>query len=337
MTMRRLACVAAALVAVGCADVVGPPAATDHGSLFDDLWHQFDLHYSYFTVARVNWESLGAYYRPIAVSAANDVQFARVLGAMLAELKDMHVSLSAGPVGTMGYISRFDTTATYFSEVVTLGRYVRIPTSTPNGHIQYGLASDSIGYARIPAFDGGNWSGEMDDAIRGMPGIRALIIDVRDNPGGDYVLAAALAGRFTTQRRVYGYTRRRNGPRHDDFTDFSEETIAPAGTHFGGRVLVLANRHSFSSAEDFVLAMRSIPGVVIVGDTTAGATGGPIVRELANGWTYQLSEWIEYTPDRVPFESIGLAPTIFARTTADQSSRGVDAVVERAMEVARQP
>jgi C-terminal processing protease CtpA/Prc len=97
---------------------------------------------------------------------------------------------------------------------------------------------------------------------------------------------------------------------------------------------VLANRHSFSSAEDFVLAMRSIPGVVIVGDTTAGATGGPIVRELANGWTYQLSEWIEYTPDRVPFESIGLAPTIVARTTADDASRGVDAVVERAMAVA---
>jgi C-terminal processing protease CtpA/Prc len=76
---------------------------------------------------------------------------------------------------------------------------------------------------------------------------------------------------------------------------------------------------------------------MIVGDTTAGATGGPIIRELANGWTYQLSEWIEYTSDRVPFESVGLAPTIVARTTADESARGVDAVLERAMELARQP
>ena len=120
MKARRLAWMAAAFVAVGCADVVGPSAATDHASLFDDLWHQFDLHYSYFTVTRVNWDSLGAYYRPIAASAPNDVQFARVLGAMLAELKDMHVSLSAGPAGTMRYISRFDTTATYFSDVATL-------------------------------------------------------------------------------------------------------------------------------------------------------------------------------------------------------------------------
>jgi hypothetical protein len=179
-------------VSSGCADVVAA-GGTDHGSLFDDLWHQFDLHYSYFTVTRVNWDSLGAYYRPIAVSAPNDVQFARVLGAMLAELKDMHVSLSAGPAGTMRYISRFDTTATYFSDAVTLGRYVRIPSSTPSGHIQYGLATDSIGYARIPTFDGGNWSGEMDDAIRAWLQ-RALIIDVRDNPG-DYA-GRRLAGRL---------------------------------------------------------------------------------------------------------------------------------------------
>ena len=31
------------------------------------------LHYSYFAVAQVNWDSLGAHYRPIAVSAPNDV------------------------------------------------------------------------------------------------------------------------------------------------------------------------------------------------------------------------------------------------------------------------
>ena len=337
MRARRLVSLVVALFTVGCADsLVGPSAATDYGSLFDDLWHQFDLHYSYFEIDKVNWDSLGAYYRPIAVSAPNDPQFARVLGAMLAELKDMHVSLSPGRTGaTMRYVSRADTAATYFNQAMTLGRYVPSPATTPTGHIRFGLASDSVGYARIANFDGGNWSSDMDAVIRGMPGMRTLIIDVRDNPGGNYVLAADLAGRFTDQRRVYGYTRRRNGPRHDDFTPFSEEIIEPSGTRFAGRVVVLANRHSFSSAEDFVLAMRSIPGVMIVGDTTAGATGGPIVRELANGWTYELSEWIEYTPDKVPFESVGLAPTVVARTTSDQAAHGVDAVLERAMQLAR--
>jgi C-terminal processing protease CtpA/Prc len=337
MKLRRFGGIALALVGIACADVVGPAAATDYGSLFDDLWRQFDLHYSYFAIANVNWDSVGAYYRPIAVSAPNDYQFSRVLGTMLAQLKDMHVSLSPGKAGnTMRYVSRFDTTSTFFNQTQTLSRYVRIPASTTSGNIQFGLTADSVGYARIASFDGGDWARDIDAAIQGMPTMRALIIDVRDNPGGNYVLAAAIAGRFTDQRRVYGYTRRRNGPQHDDFTGYHEETIQPAGTHYAGRVVVLANRHSCSSAEDFVLAMRSIPGVMTVGDTTAGASGGPIVRELANGWTYELSEWIEYTPEKTTFEAVGLAPMVYARTTADQAARGVDGVLETALQLARQ-
>ena len=107
-----------------------------------------------------------------------------------------------------------------------------------------------------------------------LPGFRALVVDVRDNPGGNYVLAAAIAGRFADRSRTFGYIRRRNGPHHDDFTGYIGETVEPSGVHFGGRTFVLTNRRSFSSAEDFVLAMRSITGVMVVGDTTGGATGG---------------------------------------------------------------
>ncbi len=339
MRLRRIAAVAAAaLLAAACSEsLVGPTATTDYGSMFDDLWHQFDLHYSYFALAGVNWDSLGKHYRPLAVSASDDHHFARVLASMLAELKDMHVSLTPGSAAnTMRYVSRYDTSATFFDQAVTLSLYVSGAHVTSDGQVQYGLAADSIGYARIANFAGGS-AGDMDAVIHGLPGIRALIIDVRDNPGGNYVLAADMARRFVDQRRVYGYVRRRNGPRHGDFTDYIEETVEPGGEHFGGRVLVLANRHSFSSAEDFVLAMRTVPGVTIVGDTTGGASGGPIVRELANGWTYELSEWIEYTPAKATFEAIGLAPTIVVKGTAADQSHGIDPVLARAVQLAKQP
>jgi C-terminal processing protease CtpA/Prc len=80
--------------------------------------------------------------------------------------------------------------------------------------------------------------------------------------------------------------------------------------------------------------MRSIPGVTVVGDTTAGASGGPIVRELANGWTYQLSEWIEYTTAYATFEDVGLAPDIVVKASAADMSRGSDPVLERALALA---
>ena len=86
-------------------------------------------------------------------------------------------------------------------------------------------------------------------------------------------------------------------------------------------VYVLSNRHDFSSAEDFILAMRGTGSATIVGDTTAGVTGGPIVRELANGWTYELSQWIEYTADKKAFEGVGIAPDVVVKSNAADGSR----------------
>lgn len=331
--------VAAACLAGACSDtLVGAPAATDYGSLFDDVWRQVDLHYSYFDLARVDWNGVGAQYRPLAVSAPNDGDFARVLARMLAELKDVHVSITPGdPGSTMRYLSKFDTTATYFNASAVFGQYVPAAQITPSGHIRFGRIANSVGYVRIARFDGDGWASDIDFAIQRLPGMRALIIDVRDNPGGNYVLAAAIAGRFADKSRLFGYIRRRNGARHDDFTGYISENVVPAGTHFAGRAFVLTNRRSFSSAEDFALAMRAIPGVMIVGDTTGGATGGPIVRELANGWTYQISEWIEYTPDRLAFEGVGLAPTVYVKASPIDSTHGTDAVLERTLRLALRP
>ena len=163
----------------------------------------------------------------------------------------------------------------------------------------------------------------------------SLIVDVRDNGGGQYKLAASIAGRFADRTRTFGYVRYRNGPGHGDFTNYIAETVSPAGPRqFTGSVYVLTNRRDFSSAEDFVLAMRVLPTVTVVGDTTGGASGGPIVRELPNGWTYQLSEWIEYTPDREMFEGVGLAPKVVVKATRTDSDRSIDASLSRAITLA---
>jgi C-terminal processing protease CtpA/Prc len=81
--------------------------------------------------------------------------------------------------------------------------------------------------------------------------------------------------------------------------------------------------------------MRAIPKVTVIGDTTAGASGGPIPRELANGWSYELSEWIEYLPSKQMFEGIGLAPDVFVRATAWDVANGKDGAIERALALAK--
>jgi C-terminal processing protease CtpA/Prc len=302
------------------------------------VWRAVDLHYSFFQLKKVNWDSVGAHYRPLALAASADREFAVVLSQMLRELKDVHVSITpTGTAGTTRYMAASDTARTYFAWDLVSRRYVPASRTTPGGHVRYGTTAANVGYLRIATFMGGPWESEVDDALERLSadGATSVIVDVRDNAGGQYKLAASIAGRFADRTRTFGYVRYRNGRGHGDFTNYIAETVSPTGPRqFNGRVYVLTNRRSLSSAEDFVLAMRTFPTVTVVGDTTAGASGGPIVRELPNGWTYQLSEWIEYTATRQMFEGVGLPPDIVVKATLAERNRDVDAALERAIALA---
>lgn len=333
MKLKALIGTAIAVASIGCSDaLVGPAPSTDHGALFDEIWKEFDLHYSFFQLKNVDWNAIGAKYRPQALAATTESDFATVVSNMLAELHDPHVSLTtSGPGSTMRYVSVYDTAAMYYSRPATMRKYVTGATTTSGGHIEYGRLSDNVGYASISSFMGDGWDGEMDEVLDRLAGVTSMVIDIRGNLGGNRNLAIDIAGRFANQTQTFGYIRLRNGTGHGDFTDYLPSQVSPKGHRFAGHVYVLTNRRDFSSAEDFVLAMRGTGNATVVGDTTAGVTGGPLARELANGWTYELSQWIEYTKDKQPFEGIGLAPDVVVKSNATALAASSDPSLERAV------
>jgi hypothetical protein len=333
---RLLSACALAILCSCDGSLIGAPAASDRVSVFDDLWHQVDLHYSFFALKGINWDSLGAVYRPRAANATTDAALADVLSRMLAELADVHVSLTPTGSTTLRYVARFEIAPTFFDASRVFRRYVTASTAPSAGHVRFGRIAPEVGYISVPSFLGSGWANEMDSAIAALAGVTSMIVDVRDNGGGNQPLAIDVAGRFADRSRTFGYVRRRNGPAHTDFTDYAPQTITPSGpAQFTRPVYVLANRKSASSAEDFVQAMRALPNVRIVGDSTAGAAGGPIVRELPNGWTYQLSSWIEYGLDRTPFEGVGLVPDVLVKASATDAQRDADPALERALALAK--
>jgi hypothetical protein len=327
-----VALVCATTVACNSADLVGTEPSRDYGSMFDDMWSQFDLHYSDFGLKGIDWDSVGAHYRPLAVAATSDAQFASVLGQTVSQLHDLHVSVTAGKI-----LYRFHSPyegSTAINESAIFGRYVSSSFTTSGGHISAGLVAPRIGYARIASFVGDDWSAEMDAVLARLGPLDAMIVDVRDNAGGNKTTATNVAGRFADRERTIGYVRLRDGARHDQFSDDIVETVKPQGAaHHAGRVILLTNRGCMSAAEDFTLAMHSLPSATIVGDTTVGASGGPLVRELANGWTYQLSQWIAYTADHKTFEGVGLPPDIYVKGSSSISA--TDAILERAIQLAK--
>jgi Periplasmic protease len=326
----RLLFVGAVAAACGCASwVVGPDKTSDRGRIFDALWTDFDIHYPFFEMKGVNWDSLGNVYRPRATRARSNYELYEVLGELLGHLWDPHVSMSRDGK-TMNYPSPMYTT--YFSEQVVFGRYVPENRTTRTGGMRYGRIGADIGYVWIPSFDNDGWGGEIDRVLADIGGVRGLIVDVRDNGGGAPDNALSIVERFADRKRTWGYVRFRNGPEHSDFTSYIAQTVAPGGSmHYAGPVVVLTNRAVYSAAEEFVLAMSALPQVTTMGDVTGGASAAPAVRELPNGWTYQMSTWIEYTLDQRPFEGEGLAPDILVRPKSWDPRRGIDEMLDAAV------
>jgi len=342
MKPRSMFVLLALPAAFACTDpsLTANHAAPTNAEVFDAFWNEFDLRYSFFEVKGVNWDSMRVVHRPRAIAAENDAALARVLGTMIAALQDRHVMLTTAGTSAMTFLSKIDSVLPRnpFDAQMIDRKYLQAKRVTTGGHIQFGFVTPTIGYLRIPAFDGGGWSGEVDEALASLAGAQSMIVDVRGNRGGSHTTAIEAAGRFASSPVLYSYTKIRNGPTHSDFTPLSPQVLNPAGpAQFRGPVVVLTNRIVYSSAEDFVLAMRALPTVTTMGDSTGGASGRPMTRELPNGWTYSLSTWVEYTRDRRVFENIGLAPDVYVPTSWSELQRGVDAVMDRAIATVKKP
>jgi len=333
---RRFLLGVVTLFATACADpTLVAPADRSYAAMFDQLWHETDLTYSMFAVKRVNWDSVGAVYRPRALAAQSDFAFARVLSDMLSSLHDRHVSLTPGRGAMpMAYQAPSDFLPLDFDSTLIERTYLtRRLSAAAVPHLDAGWLTPTLGYIRIPNFVGSGWDGELDAALDSLQGARQLVVDLRCNPGGNYELALDLAGRFTEQSTAFGFVRIRNGPKHDDLTDPIAETLRPAGRRkFTGTVYLLTNRRVYSSAENFALALHQLPNVSTVGDTTGGSSGRPVTRDLANGWTYELSTWIEYTNDHQVVEDHGVAPNIFVPRGSAVGKR--DVVLDRVLQLA---
>jgi C-terminal processing protease CtpA/Prc len=185
----------------------------------------------------------------------------------------------------------------------------------------------------------GSWKTPLtDDVLDGMldrareaPG---LIIDVRTNAGGSDALALGFAGRFTRKPFAASYVRINTDPRVTGVEMPLARTINPRGLwQFTRPVVVISGRGGFSATESFVAAMRTLPQVTVIGDTTGGASGNPASFALGSGWQFTVPRWMEYGPDREPIEWRGVAPHLALSWESVQYDRQRDPLIDAAVGV----
>ena len=214
----------------------------------------------------------------------------QVCSDMLSELKDGHVNLSAW-FDTYYYTNWWSDYPQNYNERLVEQYYLGFDCQKLGG-VKYAILPQNIGYISYPSFQYGLGESNLDAILSAFKTCTGIIIDVRDNGGGNLTYSENLASRFLTERTLAGYFVTKTGPGHDDFAKPDPYYYAPpAAPHlvWTKPVAVLTNRSTFSAANNFVAVMRYLPNAIIVGARTGGGSGMPINMELPCGWNMRMS------------------------------------------------
>lgn len=178
------------------------------------------------------------------------------------------------------------------------------------------VRSDGIGYIQITQFSE-RTGHEFHRALEQLEaqGLRALVLDLRNNPGGLLDAAIAVANPFFDRDQLIVYTQGR--------TPESRENFLADGAHRRRTypVAILVNGGTASAAEIVAGAMKDTHRAVIVGERTFGKGSVQSVIELRNGEGLRLTTARYYTPSGITIHEQGIQPQIELEVSADAEAK----------------
>ena len=189
-----------------------------------------------------------------------------------------------------------------------VARYLAITQSDNFGVEKIEHLPFNIGYRELASFVPVKDAAEtLAAAMTVLAHTDALIIDLRDNGGGDAAASALMASYFLDERSRLNDLYYREDNRVEQ--RWSLEVVP--GLRYGRKkdVYILTSKDTFSAAEDFTYALKNLKRATVVGETTGGgANSGDDIRLLPNFAAFiPLSRLISpYTKSN--WEGIGITP-----------------------------
>ena len=303
---------------------------------FEYAWKAMDRTYGQFGVKHADWDALYRVYRPQVTPATTDEELWNILLTMLQHLNDSHVCLADGARRICGGLTEAREPDDFSVKLVKTKYLQGKSTDALDGSFTSGWLADGIGYLHIGDFKDGiePITQAIDAFMSAFATARAIVVDVRGNPGGAGQAAELVANRFTDRKRHYMRVRTRYGPRHDDLTPVDYRHIEPGGAvQFTGPTVLLAHRLSASAADGFVLAMRVLPHVTVVGDPTEGAFAAQFPDRMPNGWVLWVAFKTATDHNGVCYDGLGVPPDLRIWNTPADIAAGTDRVLEFAQKL----
>jgi len=179
------------------------------------------------------------------------------------------------------------------------------------------MLDSSMGYIRIHSFMNENTTEDFKNKIEELKGqgMKGLIVDLRENPGGLLSEAVGVASQFIPKDKIITYT--------VDKYENRNESVSVGGIAEGMPLVILVNEDSASASEVVTGALRDYKAATIVGNTTFGKG---IVQQTVRfnngigGLKVTISKY--YTPNGENIHKIGIVPDVEVSTDNKLDSQG---------------
>lgn len=199
-------------------------------------------------------------------------------------------------------------------EYMVVRRQIQVPT------VEGELKEGGIGHVVLSQFTektGGELAYLLNSFGRDL---RGLVLDLRDNPGGDLMAAVEVADLFLGAGPVV----------HIDYRTGEDETYYSEKGRLEVPLVVLVNRTTASAAEIVAGAVKDTDSGVLVGTQTYGKGVVQNVFPLRNGAGLKLTTARYLTPSGYDLHQKGITPHIEVQDSADFES---DPQLDKALEI----
>jgi carboxyl-terminal processing protease len=171
-----------------------------------------------------------------------------------------------------------------------------------------------IGYIRLIQFNeptADELSRALDDLQK--QGMQALILDLRNNPGGLLNAAVDVCAEFLPPNTKVVSTQGRVASQQHDYSTSGAKKERPSFP-----MALLINEGSASGAEIVAGALKDLHRAILVGETTFGKGSVQNVMQLPDGSAVRFTTAKYYTPSKQIIQGNGVTPNIRVGMTPEQ-------------------
>jgi len=194
--------------------------------------------------------------------------------------------------------------------------------------VKWEMLENNIAYIKISHFNSKTekeFRKAVDEVLKNRP--RALILDLRNNPGGYLSVAVDVANYWVSKGKVVVYERFSDNRKLAYKNNQGKNILANL------RTIVLVNEGSASASEIVAGALQDYNLATILGEKTFGKGSVQELNNLPDGSAVKLTIAYWLTPQEHIIEEEGISPDVEVELTLEDYNNDRDPQLEKALEL----